>query len=202
METDTRQYIVLDKIELLVNKIISLDEDARKKLVSLNKKIIEIDIQGTAIHVFLLPNEDGISLRTSIEEEVDVIVAGSPSALLGMVSSEKIGAGNVQITGNVGLAQNLQTIFKQLDVDWEELLSRYIGDIAAHKLGNIAKQLNQFFVRTGRTIGMDISEYLRFEKNAVLDETELEEFNQAVDHLRNDVERLSKRFERLDKESR
>ena len=53
---------------------------------------------------------------------------------------------------------------------------------------------------TGKTIGMDISEYLRYEKEALLDKLELDEFIQTVDKLRNDVERLQKRVERLGKE--
>ena len=48
---------------------------------------------------------------------------------------------------------------------------------------------------------MDISEYLRYEKEALLDKSEVDEFNQAVDNIRDDVERLQKRLERLEKEN-
>ena len=121
--------------------------------------------------------------------------------MLEMITTAKFGAGDVEISGNVGLAQKLQSIFRGMEIDWEEYLSHFVGDIAAHKLGNFLKGMNRFVIASGKTIGMDISEYLRFEKEALLDKTEVDEFNQAVDVLRNDVERLQKRLERLEKVS-
>ena len=61
--------------------------------------------------------------------------------------------------------------------------------------------MSQLAKASARTIGLDISEYLRYEKEALLDQSELDEFNHAVDKVRNDVERLQKRVERLGKEN-
>ena len=84
-----------------------------------------------------------------------------------------------------------------MDIDWEEYLSQIIGDIAAHKVGHFVRDMSQLAKASARTIGLDISEYLRYEKEALLDQTELDEFNHAVDKVRNDVERLQKRIERF-----
>jgi ubiquinone biosynthesis protein UbiJ len=46
---------------------------------------------------------------------------------------------------------------------------------------------------------MDISEYLRYEKNILPDKDEVEEYIAAVDVLRNDAERLQLRMARLQK---
>jgi ubiquinone biosynthesis protein UbiJ len=61
--------------------------------------------------------------------------------------------------------------------------------------------MSQLAKASARTIGLDISEYLRYERKTLLDKSELDEFNHAVDKIRNDVERLQKRIERLGKES-
>jgi len=192
---------LLGSAEKMLNKVLSLDEETLASLATLAGSVIEIDVLNTEFRMFILPSEKGITLETEYEGKAGVTIKGTPPALLEMITTAKFGAGDVEISGNVGLAQKVQSIFRGMEIDWEEYLSHFVGDIAAHKLGNFLKGMNRFVIASGKTIGMDISEYLRFEKEALLDKTEVDEFNQAVDVLRNDVERLQKRLERLEKVS-
>lgn len=197
MNSDNRQYVILESAEKMVNKVLSLDEEILASLETLTGKIFEIDVENTDIRIFILPSGEGITLASEYEGKADVAIKGRPSALLGMITAEKIGAGNIEINGNVGLAQKFQSILKNIDVDWEEYLSHFVGDITAHNVGNFLRGMSRFAIATGKTIGLDISEYLRYEKEALLDKSELDEFNHTVDKLRNDVERLQKRVDRL-----
>ena len=200
MNSDNRQYVILDSAEKMVNKVLLLDEETLASLAILAGKVFEIDVLNTDIRIFILPSGEGITLASEYEGKADVAIKGRPSALLGMITAEKVGAGDIEINGNVGLAQKFQSILKNMDVDWEEYLSHFVGDINAHNVGNFLRGVSRFAMATGKTIGMDISEYLRYEKEALLDKLELDEFIQTVDKLRNDVERLQKRVERLGKE--
>ncbi|MCK5432714.1 MAG: SCP2 sterol-binding domain-containing protein [Gammaproteobacteria bacterium] len=200
MNSDNRQYVILDSAEKMVNKVLLLDEETLVSLAILAGKVFEIDVLNTDIRIFILPSGEGITLASEYEGKADVAIKGRPSALLGMITAEKVGAGDIEINGNVGLAQKFQSILKNMDVDWEEYLSHFVGDITAHNVGNFLRGVSRFAMATGKTIGMDISEYLRYEKEALLDKLELDEFIQTVDKLRNDVERLQKRVERLGKE--
>ena len=185
----------------MVNKVLSLDEETVALLATLAGNVIEIDVLDTEFRMFILPSGKGVTLETDYEGKADVAIKGTPSALLGMISAEKIGAGDVEINGNVGLAKKFQSILRDVEIDWEEYLSQFVGDIAAHKIGNFLRRVSRFAKESGKTIGMDISEYLRYEKEALLDKSEVDEFNQAVDNIRDDVERLQKRLERLEKEN-
>jgi len=200
MNSDNRQYVILDSAEKMVNKVLSLDEEILASLEKLAGKVFEIDVLNTDIRIFILPTGEGISLASEYEGNADVAIKGRPSALLGMITAEKIGAGDIEINGNVGLAQQFQSILKNMEIDWEEYLSHFVGDITAHNVGNFLRGVSRFAMATGKTIGLDISEYLRYEKEVLLDKLELDEFIQTVDKLRNDVERLQKRVERLEKE--
>jgi ubiquinone biosynthesis protein UbiJ len=86
---------------------------------------------------------------------------------------------------------------RRLDLDWEEELSRWLGDSLARKLGNLGRRSARVARESVQTLAMDLSEYLRFEKQALPDRTEVDEFNADVDTLRNDVERLKARINRL-----
>ena len=192
---------MLDSVEKMVNKVLSLDEETVALLATLAGNVIEIDVLDTEFRMFILPSGKGVTLETDYEGKADVAIKGTPSALLGMISAEKIGAGGVEINGNVELAKKFQSILRDVEIDWEEYLSQFVGDIAAHKIGNFLRRVSRFAKESGKTIGMDISEYLRYEKEALLDKSEVDEFNQAVDNIRDDVERLQKRLERLEKEN-
>lgn len=192
---------MLDSLEKMVNKVLSLDEETVALLATLAGNVIEIDVLDTEFRMFILPSGKGVTLETDYEGKADVAIKGTPSALLGMISAEKIGAGDVEINGNVGLAKKFQSILRDVEIDWEEYLSQFVGDIAAHKIGNFLRRVSRFAKESGKTIGMDISEYLRYEKEALLDKSEVDEFNLAVDNIRDDVERLQKRLERLEKEN-
>ncbi len=197
MKPDNRQIVILDSAEKMVNKLLSLDEETLDALATLEGDVVEIDVLNTDIRLFILPSARGLALKSKYEDKADVSIKGTPAALLGMITAERVGAGNVEIIGNVGLAHKLQSTLKNMDIDWEEYLSQIIGDIAAHKVGNFVRDISQLAKASARTIGMDISEYLRYEKEALLDQSELDEFNHAVDKVRNDVERLQKRIERF-----
>ncbi|MFB3115917.1 MAG: SCP2 domain-containing protein [Gammaproteobacteria bacterium] len=201
MKSGDRQHLLLDSIEKMVNKVLSLDEETVALLATLTGNVIEIDVLDTEFRMFILPSGKGVTLETDYEGKADVAIKGTPSALLGMISAEKIGAGDVEINGNVELAKKFQSILRDVEIDWEEYLSQFVGDIAAHKIGNFLRRVSRFAKESGKTIGMDISEYLRYEKEALLDKSEVDEFNQAVDNIRDDVERLQKRLERLEKEN-
>lgn len=103
----------------------------------------------------------------------------------------------MEINGDVGLAQEFLSILKTLDIDWEELASQWIGDLPAHKLGNLFRTTRKFAKEIRQTIGLDISEYLRYEKEILPEQEEIDEYISAVDVIRNDSERLKQRIIRL-----
>lgn len=199
MIPDDPQHLILDSAERMVNTVLSLDEELQEPLATFAGKVFEVDVVNTDIRIFILPSGDGVKLEPAYEGKADVVIKGRPSVLLGLITAGKISVGDIEIIGNVGLAQQFQSILKNMEVDWEEYLSHYLGDISAHKVGNLLRGMFQFAKSSGNTIGLNISEYLRYEKEALLDKSELDEFNHAVDIIRNDVERLQKRVVRLQK---
>ena len=106
-------------------------------------------------------------------------------------------SGTIEITGNIALAQKIIGIIKGLDPDWEEKLSEWVGDSIAHGTGNAIRSTLKVARYAGDTLRDNASEYLRYESGLVPDRVEINDFNSAVDVLRNDVERLKSRISRL-----
>ena len=189
-------------IEKVINSVIQLDEEGYEKLITLDGKTVRILINDLDSPVYLKFTRNGISLMSEYRDKVDVTLRASIitycSMLLSGQDKNVTTIGNMEITGDVGLAQQLQSIIKSLDIDWEEYISRWVGDYPAHKIGNVFRSAKKYFRDSKKLMGMNISEYLRYEKEMLPDQDEIEEFIAAVDTIRNDIDRLAQRIQRLD----
>ena len=105
---------------------------------------------------------------------------------------------DMQIIGDIGLAQRFQAIMQNIDIDLEEPLSKWVGDTLAYKIGKFVRGSSRFAVNTSKTLAMDLSEYLRFEIEMLPDDLLVEEFCKDVDVLREDVDRLTQRINKLE----
>jgi len=195
------QTVLVEKITNLINRALMLDEKNFKSLIKLANKKIAFDIVGLNVKIILSITKEGLVRCKPDDELVDVTIKASVTTFLGIMlsreNSSAASAGAMEISGDVGLAQEFLSILKTLDIDWEELASQWIGDLPAHKLGNMFRTTRKFAKEIRQTIGLDISEYLRYEKEILPEQEEIDEYISAVDVIRNDSERLKQRIIRL-----
>jgi ubiquinone biosynthesis protein UbiJ len=104
----------------------------------------------------------------------------------------------VEISGDAELGQQFSEILEALDIDWEEHLSHFTGDLVAHKLGNVVRGALSWGRQTVDTLGQDVAEYLQEESETVPNQDEAEGFMSQVDVLRTDVDRMEARVKRLE----
>ncbi len=191
---------VLQKAETGVNRLLALDPEVLHDLGRYHGRRIAVVVTGTAWQFHITITGTGIELSSEAEGEPDVTIRGEPAEFMTFLRSipdSRDASGTIEISGSVRLAQDIQAVFRRLDPDWEEFLSRWTGDGVARKFGNLVRGSGRFFRNAGETLRADISEYLVHEKNALPDASEVDEFNSEVDTLRNDAERLRARIERL-----
>jgi ubiquinone biosynthesis protein UbiJ len=155
--------------------------------------------QGPAM--FFFPSEGGFRIRPEHDSEPHVTITGNPPAFMKLVMGEFtpaiVGSGQMQITGDLELGQRFQKILKKIDIDWEQNLSGYVGDIAAHKIGYAATQFRQWTRHVVKTLREDFSEVMTEELRVAARQEAVDAFMSGVDRLRADVDRLEKRFSRL-----
>ncbi|MBL1141718.1 MAG: hypothetical protein HND53_06765 [Proteobacteria bacterium] len=189
-------------VEKLINKALSLDEETLNLLGALKDKVIAFEFVNTNLTVFLLPSTTGLSIQTGYEDKADVLIKGSPGNFIKMVASSKKKSGSLptdmQITGDIGLAQQFQDIMQNIEIDLEEPLSKWVGDSMAYQIGKFIRGTTHFAVNTSKTLATDISEYLRFEINMLPDDLLIEEFSKEVDVLREDIDRFEQRVNKLE----
>ena len=187
-------------IETVINKVISLDPEAKQRLTRLDQKIIAFHFTDIEQKLYFVIDESYILVKHRCDNPVDAELSGGLLSFFNLASgddSAPIFKGEVRFAGEINTAQNFQKFFNQLDIDWEEHLSQYVGDIAAHQLFNNGRALFNWLGKTANTAQQNASEYLRFEAKAVPASIELENFYDDIADLKSDVERLAMRIERL-----
>lgn len=107
----------------------------------------------------------------------------------------------VKVEGDSELATEIGKVLRQLQWEYEEDLSRLIGDIPAHQLVSLGKRVASEGKRQAVSLAGMFSEYWLEEKPLIAKRRHLERFSEDVSTLRDDVERLTKRLEKLDRPS-
>lgn len=106
-------------------------------------------------------------------------------------------SGSLTIEGDVEPVNRLRAILMQVEVDWEEIASRYVGDSFAYQAGVLTQCAKNYLQRSVENFRLDVSEYLREESGVVPTRAETDRFLRDVDTLDADLERLEARVSRL-----
>ena len=194
--------LALASLESSINTLLQLDPFARKKLACHHGRIIGIHLRGPEITLYFVPDQQGkLQLLGSLEGEPDALLSGSPLDLLRSgdkaQGSRQLFAGRVSISGDTGLAHDFGATLGNLDIDWEEQLARFTGDIIAHQVGNAARRATYWAKGTGSRLEADLAEYLVEEAHLLPHPLEVEDFVSGVDELREAADRLEARVRLL-----
>jgi ubiquinone biosynthesis protein UbiJ len=183
--------------------VLRFDPDTAIKFARMQGKVFKLELQVADRALFLIPAEDGIRVRDEWPGEADVSLRGSPLAFVQYALRQKY-TGNrlfvdkkITIEGDAEMAQDFQKLLREMDIDFEELLSHYIGDVAAHQAGRGLRRLRDWAKEAVESMRLDVREYLVEEIRVLAPEWRVAAFIDETDVLRADVERLEQRVERL-----
>ena len=188
-------------LESAINHYLALDPEMLDKLAVFNGKVIKLEVNGLNKEFYLFPKNNGIQVKAEHEGSVDTILSGTPVSLfkMGLVSNaaELLLKGEVEISGDTRLGHQFKNMFSQMEIDWSEPLADLVGDSFAYQLQLTGKKLGLWGKESVKSVSMSVSEYLQEESRDVVTDTELEIFNDAVDQLRDDVDRLQAKIQSL-----
>ena len=188
------------------NRLLRLDGDTLYELGDLDGRVFCLRVNkegkgeaGPAMYFF--PSQGGFRIRSEHEGKIDVTITGNPPAFLKLVMGEYApaltGSGQMQITGDLELGQRFQKILKNVDIDWEEYLSGYVGDTVAHRIGHVASRMRHWGQHIAETLRQDFSEVMTEELRVAARPEAVQGFMSRVDKMRADVDRLEKRIQKL-----
>jgi ubiquinone biosynthesis protein UbiJ len=130
---------------------------------------------------------------------VDTTITLTPGLLLRLLAHDEEAYRKISISGDSVFAEELLCISKNLHWDVEQDLSRIMGDILAHRVVRISKDLKQWHNKTIRNLSETLVEYWMEEQPLLAKSVRVHEFISEVGALKDDVEQLEKRVEKINK---
>jgi ubiquinone biosynthesis protein UbiJ len=150
------------------------------------------------------PIDTALTIQTTgqVEDAVegapkDLDVRISPFLLPRLVVGEEAAFREIEMSGDMELAQEISFLAKNLDWDFEEDLSKAVGDIAAHRIAGGARAFRDWSRDAVLRMSQGAAEYWTEESPLIASRVKVEDFVGEVSRLRDGIERLEKRLERL-----
>jgi ubiquinone biosynthesis protein UbiJ len=193
--------VVLRPVAEILNRNIAETTPARELAAELDGTTVAIRVRDTSLSTYFSFTEDVVTLGTDHTAEPDVIISGSLITLLRMLGGggeTAIRDGDLGLSGDAVTAQRFQKLLDYAKPDIEEELSRFIGDIAAHRIAEFARDVGEWARSSRSTMGDNVREYLQEESRDVPTRYEVERFAHNVGTLRDDVDRIAARLQRLE----
>jgi len=173
----------LRPIANVLNRNIRATTPARELCAELAGTVVAVRVRDTALATWFVVHEEMLELTTEADAEPDVVISGSLFMLgrmAGAVGAGAIRDGSLELTGDPILE-----------------LSSVVGDIAAHRIGEVARGVREWALEAGSTMSANIREFLQEESRDVPSRYEVDRFADNVGTLREDVDRLEARINRL-----
>lgn len=177
------------------NRLLGMDPDVLRLCAELQGNIIAIELTDLDKIIYCHPGSWGMRLGLQPPaKEVDATIRGR---LLGLVNlslqQEKLSTSmqeHIEIAGNPKVAQKFQKVLTELNIDWEEELAKYTGDIMAYRIGQGLRKTQRTVKEIVSSLALSGKEYLQEESHSTPTMAEFEQFQQAVTDIRHDVDRL------------
>ena len=199
---DSIQGSLVALAEIGGNRLLDFDAQALAACREMQGRCIAIEVTDLEFHLYCHPGDWGIRLsRDPPAGEADATISGRLFALLNLAAQEdKISTSiqeRVSFYGDVALAQRLQKVIANLDIDWEEALAQQTGDVLAVQIHHQVRSFGHWLQQSGEALLQTTSEYMREEARLTPTQVEFDRFQASVTELKYDAARVEAQLQRL-----
>jgi ubiquinone biosynthesis accessory factor UbiJ len=182
---------------------------ARALAGRLQDTALQVEIKGVirvraSVHAGDRLTLSAVDLNAPHPETVNATISGSPFALWQLAKggtsggAASTGGARAAVRGDAEIANLYRQLFAAARPEPEEELARLFGDPAARQLSLLAEHTLHWLRTVRRTAGENIAEYLQEESRDLVNKTELDEFLEGVDVLRERADRVAARLAHLE----
>lgn len=198
MKRHGRFYFVImisSPFSAAINHLLAQEPWARDKLARHAGKVAVFD--GGVAALRLKVAADGMLQAADAGDAPNVIIRARLADLPLIAQNRERAFSYVQIDGDADFANTISQLSQSLRWEAEADLSPWIGDIAANRLVAGARTAFESARSTQRKLAENMAEYLLEENPMLVRPRDVDEFATEVTRLRDDVERLGKRIDKL-----
>jgi ubiquinone biosynthesis protein UbiJ len=179
-----------------LNHLLRQQAWARARLAPFAGEIVEI-AAGPLPRIKLAIAADGLVGAAPPEAAASLLVTLKPEAPAAFARGEEHFLRAVEVSGNARLATEVMALARELRWDFEEDLSRLVGDVAAHRAAEGLRALAGWQRDTLRRLAEGFADYAAQETRLLVARAELDALARGTSELRDGLERLEQRMRRL-----
>lgn len=180
-----------------LNRLLRSESWARERLAPFAGEILELR-PGWLPAVRFAIAEGGLLGEASALAPTSLAITLKADAPAALLQGEEQLLRAVEVSGNARLADEVRLLIRHLRWDYEEDLSRVVGDVAAHRLAEAARGLVAWQADAARRLAAAFADYATQEKRLLVRRPELDLLGADIAALRDAVERLAQRVRRLE----
>lgn len=180
-------------IELAINKALTADPATRIKLNALNGRTLQINCSQPTLKLQFLFCENQVLVNGNSLDDADAQVSGSAEAFLRAATQQNnhtLADTGLTVQGNANLLTHIQEIAKNIDLDWEDLLTPIAPPALTHIAATGIRALTSWAKETKSFIEENAANVLTDELHAIPAQQELNTFYDDVDNVAAKAQRL------------
>lgn len=187
--------MISSPISAAINHLLAQEAWARDKLAKHAGKLAFFDagVMGVRLQVAA----DGMVQVGAVDVPANVTIRVKLSDLPLILQHREHAFSYVQIEGDADFANTISLLSENLRWEAEEDLSKLIGDVAAVRVVGGVRAALETAKSTQQKLAENVAEYFLEEKPLLVRPQAVTDFSCEVSKLRDDVERLSKRIDKL-----
>jgi ubiquinone biosynthesis protein UbiJ len=183
-----------------LNHLLESETWARERLAPFAGEALELRAPPLPALRFVIAADGRLSAAGAapeMEAGSPLVIALRPGALAAAAKGEEYLLRAIQVEGNAGLASEVMFLFRHLRWDVEEELANVLGDAAAHRVAAMVRGALAWHADAAQRIAEAMVEYATEERPLLVQRGELKESAALLARLRDGLERLEKRIDRL-----
>ena len=189
-------------LEIALNRVLRLEPSALSRCAALEGRRLALQATDLGWRFLIEPGASGVRVASDDDLTADVTARAPAARLLGlalnMAGGERGLPRELEVEGDTELLQTFAGILADVGFDPEEWMAKALGDVAAHRLMQGARNLFGWGRRSAQALSYSGAEYLREESEDLARAGDVEVWMQDVERLRDDTDRLQARLEQLE----
>lgn len=194
-------HLFITSLSKAINAYLKLDSESTGRLEKLSGRAISIELLPFHFQFQCLFTDQGVKIHTGDEMETETQIRGTPLQMMGVMMAkenrQRFFADDLVMEGDAELGQQVIALFDELQIEWEEQLSKLVGDVPSYHVGRLIRKVGNWFKQTEDSIADDINEYVHEEAQWLPSKEALQDLFHDIDAVRMDVDRAEARIQAL-----
>lgn len=181
------------------NRYLSCDPERAQALQAIDGKVLGLTLKELQHMLYMQVSKCTLQVvNETVDCDAEIIISVNmlTDKLAGADQNQILKNGSIEIQGDSHIASVFNNVLQEVEIDWQDILSQYTGDVIAHQLATGAEVVHGMLKNLRENARLDLRDYLQDDLQVAVTQGEVDHFIQQVDELRARTDRLEARLKK------